>query len=306
MIAGTGLVKNFSTGLLSQTHTSAIRGVDIQIQRGETYALVGESGCGKTTLGKLLLLLIQPSEGNIWYKGENITGKRGSDMAMFRRKMQIIPQHPEDALNPRWNLKRSILEPFEIYADIRREKTGNEQLHVLLQQTGLNTDYANRYPHQLSGGELQRAVIARTLALDPEFIVCDEPTSMLDVSVQASIIRLLKEIQQKARVGLLFITHDIRLARFLGDTTGVMHRGQIIEEGPDILKYPLHPYTLMLTSNKKTENILNNVPCETGCHYRPYCYASSEKCEEEPILRNYNGRKIRCHHPERLKKAYEY
>lgn len=259
--------------------------------------LVGESGSGKTTLGRLLLMLIHPSEGEITCNGVNITHKTSSDLIPFRRKMQIIPQHPEDAFNPRWKVSRSILEPYNLHPEVNPQRSKTERLLSLLQQTGLDPDYANRYPHQLSGGELQRAAIARVIALKPDFIVCDEPTSMLDVSVQASIIHLLKDIQKKTGVALLFITHDIRLARIVGNRIGVMYKGLIVEEGSDILNTPFHLYTRLLAENSLSRNKTNANSNNLGCQWCSLCPNADDICHTMPLLRTYNSIKIRCHHP---------
>nr|WP_319540683.1 ABC transporter ATP-binding protein [uncultured Methanospirillum sp.] len=299
MIRGTGLIKQYESGIVSRRRTYAVNGVDISIQRGETYVLVGESGSGKTTLGRVLLLLIQPTEGDIIYNGVSITHKNHSELIPFRRKMQLIPQHPEDAFNPRWKVSRSILEPYRLHPESFHLQSKEELLTDLLQQTGLDPEYVNRYPHQLSGGELQRAAIARVIALKPEFIVCDEPTSMLDVSVQASIVHVLKEIQKKDGVGLLFITHDIQLAMVVGDRIGVMYKGLIVEEGSDILKSPLHPYTQALTKSFLSEGKPDEAHYESGCQWRSVCPQTDDLCHTMPTLQAYGPLKIRCHHPAR-------
>ncbi|MDD1724687.1 MAG: ATP-binding cassette domain-containing protein, partial [Methanospirillum sp.] len=259
------------------------------------------------TLGRILLLLIPPSSGEVLCDGENLASKKKPELARFRKRLQIIPQHPEDAFNPGWKVRRSILEPYAIHPDLTPGNMKNERLLDLLKRTGLNPDYVNRYPHQLSGGELQRAAIARTLALEPEFIVCDEPTSMLDVSVQASIIHLLKEIQQSTGITYLFITHDIMLARIMGDRVGVMHNGRIVEEGPGILDTALHPYTRALRDNTiRGDHHGEKTGGEShshGCLWSPVCAYADDACTVLPPLRAYNGIRIRCHHPDLLQQA---
>ncbi len=300
LISGTGLKKTFESGIIFPHRTHALKGVDIEILSGQTYVLLGESGSGKTTLGRVLLMLEPPTSGKIIYNGEDITLKTRSELIPFRKRIQIIPQHPEDTFNPRWKLCRSIMEPFMIHKEISINCSKEEKLHELLKLTDLNPDYADRYPHQLSGGELQRAIIARTLAFGPDFIVCDEPTSMLDASVQASIIRLLTDIQKKTGVALLFITHDINLARIIGDRTGVMYNGLIVEEGTGIIERPLHPYTILLTNmklhSKKSEIVLNS----EGCPWRNTCPVTDETCLLNPQLISIFGRNLRCNHPESL------
>lgn len=298
IIKGTNLIKIFKTGYFPQKQTFAVRGVDIEIQPGETYALVGESGSGKTTLGRMLLMLISPSMGEIIYNGVNITNKNHEELGFFRRKMQIIPQHPEDAFNPRWKVDYSILEPYRIHKGMLDSESMGKKLKELLQQTGLDPEYVKRYPHQLSGGELQRAAIARIIALDPDFIVCDEPTSMLDVSVQASIIHLLKDIQKKTRVAFLFITHDICLAKIVGDRVGVMYKGLIVEEGYGILSSPSHPYTCSLTRQSFSDKKPDNFPLNSGCQWYSVCHKADERCSIMPQLKSINGKKVRCHNPE--------
>lgn len=299
IITGTSLCKTYESGIFTRQSTYAVRDVDFSIQRGETYALVGESGSGKTTLGKLLIMLIHLTSGHLYYKGTQVDPKQKQELGLFRKKMQIIPQHPEDALNPRWKVSYSVLEPFRIHDDLELHGTKKERLNELLDMTGLNHEYANRYPHQLSGGELQRAVIARTLALKPEFIVCDEPTSMLDVSVQASIIHLLQSIQKKTHVALLFITHDIRIASLIGDRIGVMYQGQIVEEGEHIMTKPLHPYTRSLCGCASPRHQINP-KAATGCPFYADCPVSEERCRTQPPLVSWENRKIRCHFPEKL------
>lgn len=297
IITGTGLGKTYQSGIFSQQKTVAVQDVDIEIRTGEIYALVGESGSGKTTLGKLLLKLVTPSSGRILYHGDDITELQGLGLVSLRRKMQIIPQHPEDAFNPRWRLSRSIMEPFWIHGQTCGNGAAKKALLQLLADTGLNPDYAERYPHQLSGGELQRAAIARALALKPDFILCDEPTSMLDVSVQAAIIQLLLTLQKKNDLSLLFITHDLKLADHIADRVGVMYKGRIIEEGSGILTSPMHPYSRSIVFGDQHPGSGQSDTSPEGCPFASHCPNKSEKCSMSPSLTDHAGRKIRCHHP---------
>ena len=225
MIEGKGLRKVFRSGILSSRAVVAVDGVDIRIDEGETVALVGESGSGKSTLGRLLLYLIKPDEGRVLFEGVDLAKLKGKELRRLRTKMQLIPQNPEDAFDPRWRLYSSLAEPLRIHGFGKEEE--RKRVPELAKAVGLKEEHLSRYPHELSGGELQRAVIARALALNPKFIVCDEPTSMLDLSTQASIVRLLMKLQRKMGLTILFITHDIELAEVVGDRILVMKNGRI-------------------------------------------------------------------------------
>ena len=227
MIEGRGLRKVFRSGILSSRAVVAVDGVDIRIDEGETVALVGESGSGKSTLSRLLLYLIKPDEGKVLFEGVDLAELKRRELRRLRTKMQLIPQNPEDAFDPRWRLYSSLAEPLRIHGFGREEE--RERVLELVKAVGLKEEHLSRYPHELSGGELQRAVIARALALSPKFIVCDEPTSMLDLSTQASIVRLLMKLQRKMGLTILFITHDVELAEFVGDRILAMENGRIAE-----------------------------------------------------------------------------
>ncbi len=230
MIEGVSLRKVFKIGILGRKKIVAVDNVNIKIKDRETVVLVGESGSGKSTLGKLLLMLLKPDSGRVYFKGVDITDLNQRDLKKFRRKMQLIPQNPEDALDPRWRIYDSIAEPLRIHKLFDKKEEEENRVFELIEMVNLDDELLNRYPHELSGGELQRVVIARALALNPEFIVCDEPTSMLDVSTQASIVRLLLRLQRKFNLSYLFITHDIELANAIADKIVVMHRGRILSE----------------------------------------------------------------------------
>lgn len=266
--------------------TIAVENVHISVDRAETLALIGESGSGKTTLGKLLLYLIKPDTGEVIFKGHRLGDLKGEELRKMRRGMQMIPQHPEDALDPRWKIRRSLLEPSEIH--------GFEvDLRELLRLVGLREEHLERYPHELSGGELQRVVIARAISMSPEFIVADEPTSMLDVSVQASIIRLLMELQESRKVAYLFITHDMELAGAIADRVAVMFRGEIVEEGKDVLEEPLHPFSKLLVEGELPDVL---VTTKNGCKFSVNCREKLEICDQrKPITANLGDRRVKCH-----------
>lgn len=299
MIEGRGLTKIFAPQ--GKNRITAVDRVDIRIDAGETLVLVGESGCGKSTLARLLLLLTPPTRGEVFFEGRSLTRLKEKELRSIRRKIQIVPQQPESALNPRWKIADAICEPFRIQPDalISGRQAGRE-LERLLGLVGLEPEQAARYPHQLSGGELQRAVIARAIALEPALIICDEPTSMLDVSTQAAIIRLLQKLQHRLGCSLLFITHDQGLARAIGDRTAVMFGGQIVEEGCGVLDSPLHPFTRRMTSIPDLGSLScpgsQGIRFPDSCAYHQFCPEKMEKClHSSPEIREYKGRRVRCH-----------
>lgn len=302
LVRGVQLRKIFESGLVSKRRIVAVEGVDIEIKSGETLALVGESGSGKSTLGRLLLLLEKPTSGEVYFDGKNLTEMKSKDVRKIRQKMQLIPQHPEGSLDPRWKIYDSIAEPLRIHRLTGRNEE-RDVVYRLIDTVGLQEEHLSRHPHELSGGELQRAVIARAIALNPKFIVCDEPTSMLDVSVQASIIKLLMELQQKLELSYLFITHDLEVANAVAHRMAVMYAGQIVEEGRRILDEPLHPYTRMLVESLNTNTASTefgrDVGAEkvekTGCKFYHLCPERTKKCLKSPEMIRVNGRKVKCH-----------
>lgn len=300
LVRGVQLYKVFESGFVSKRKIVAVDNVDIEIGHGETLALVGESGSGKSTLGRMLLLLIRPTSGDVYFCGTRLTKMKKGELRKIRQKMQLIPQHPESALDPRWRLYDSIAEPLRIHNDGDRGE--KEIIYKITETVGLQEEHLSRYPHELSGGELQRAVIARAIVLNPKFIVCDEPTSMLDVSVQASIINLLINLQQKLGLSYLFITHDLELANAIARRIAVMYAGQIVEEGVGILDEPLHPYTkILVESLSMTEPNLSIHDLSTysikqsGCKFYHLCPERTEKCLKPPEMVETNGRRVRCH-----------
>jgi oligopeptide transport system ATP-binding protein len=242
-----------TTGIIFQRKIADIKAVDnvsFSIRRGETLGLVGESGCGKTTVGRCVLMLYQPTAGDIVFEGQHLVKMRGRDIRRMRRRMQVIFQDPYASLNPRMTVGSIIGEPIVIHnlASNRRER--KEKVQELMRIVGLNPYYANRYPHEFSGGQRQRIGIARALAVEPTFIVCDEPISALDVSIQAQIINLLEELQREFNLTYLFIAHDLSVVRHISDRVAVMYLGKLMELADRIELYenPLHPYTKALLS----------------------------------------------------------
>ena len=307
MIKGKNLSKVFESGMFSKRKFIAVDDVNIEIKEGETLCLIGESGSGKSTLGRMLLNLIEPTSGEVIFDNYNIAKMKQTELRKIRRYMQLIPQYPDSALNPRWAIKNSILEPLKIHKLINKND-GMEKLEELIETVGLKKEHLSRYPHELSGGELQRAVIARAISLKPKFIVCDEPTSMLDVSVQASIINLLLNLQKKYNLSYLFITHDLEIANIVGQRFAVMYGGQILEEGNKIMDKPLHPYTELLVKSltmdediesinellDKTETKKSNN--KSACKYYHLCPYYDEKCLKgaPPVVEIDDNRKVRC------------
>lgn len=289
----------------------AVDNVSFQIFPGETFGLVGESGCGKSTLGRTIVKIYSPTSGKIFYKGEDISTLEGARTKVFRKQVQMIFQDPYASLDPRMTVGEIVREPMDIHG-LHTAKEREERVVELLQIVGLKPDHIRRYPHEFSGGQRQRIGIARTLALDPEFIVCDEPISALDVSIQAQVINLLEEIQKKMGISYLFIAHDLSMVKHISDRIGVMYLGHIVETGPSHLLYskPLHPYTRGLLSAvpipdprraKERRRIalsgeipspINPKPC---CPFATRCPNATEKCfQAMPPTVEVDGRQVAC------------
>jgi oligopeptide transport system ATP-binding protein len=272
----------------------AVENVPFNIEEGETFGLVGESGCGKTTLGRTILRLYEPTSGQILYRGEDIT--RG-DMKKYRRKMQIIFQDPSSSLNPRMTVSEIVGEAIDIHKLCASKTERKDRIAYLLSRVGLNSEHANRYPHEFSGGQQQRIGIARALAVEPEFIVCDEPVSALDVSIQSQIVNMLEDMQRELKLTYLFIAHDISVVRHISKRIGVMYLGNLVElaESYELYKKPLHPYTKTLLSavpipdpklTRSRQRIIldGEIPSPLdsppGCRFSSLCPQASGGCYE--------------------------
>ncbi|MTE20831.1 dipeptide ABC transporter ATP-binding protein [Streptomyces sp. TRM43335] len=301
------LVKHFplTQGILFRRQVGAVRAVDgvsFALRQGETLGIVGESGCGKSTVAKLLMNLERPTSGQILYKGEDITRLSGRALKAVRRNIQMVFQDPYTSLNPRMTVGDIVGEPFEIHPEVAPKGDRRRRVQELLDVVGLNPEYINRYPHQFSGGQRQRIGIARGLALNPEVIICDEPVSALDVSVQAQVVNLMERLQDEFDLSYIFIAHDLSVVRHISDRVGVMYLGKMAEVGSDVEIYdhPTHPYTQALLSavpqpdpelRDRRERIIltGDVPSPadppSGCRFRTRCWKAQERCAQEvPLL----------------------
>ena len=292
----------------------AVDGISFGISRGETLGLVGESGSGKTTAGQAILQIVPPTSGKVFFNGEDITGKKGNEARALRRSMQMIFQDPFSSLNPRMKVGKIIGEPLVVHKMVSGKDEYRAQVQELLEMVGLMPAMAGRYPHEFSGGQRQRIGIARALALRPSLIVCDEPVSALDVSIQAQIINLIEALQEKFNLTYLFIAHDLSVVRHISNRIAVMYLGKIVEIGDrlDLYHKPFHPYTRALLSavpipnprlEKQREHILlkGEIPSPlfppSGCHFNPRCPEAMPVCSQEiPVMKELNpGHLASCH-----------
>lgn len=310
-----GLKKYFDVtkGMFSPKRiVKAVDGVSFDVFEGETFGLVGESGCGKSTLGRTIVRIYNPTEGTVKFRGDDISKLDNKALFPYRKKIQMIFQDPYASLNPRFTVGEIIKEPMVIHG-MYDNKEREERVYDLLNTVGLKPDHIRRYPHEFSGGQRQRIGIARTLALNPEFIVCDEPISALDVSIQAQVINLLENLQEKLGISYLFIAHDLSMVKHISHRIGVMYLGNMVECGDsiDLYREPLHPYTKALLSAvpipdprqaKERSRILleGELPSPlnppSGCPFRTRCPNATKRCaEEKPLIKEVQGRQVACH-----------
>jgi len=303
---------NINTGMLRSKPLKAVDGVSFSINRGETLGLVGESGCGKTTVGRTILHLYQPTGGEVWYDGKPIRTKK--DIQDFRKKATMVFQDPYSSLNPRMTVSDIIGEPLDVHKLYKTRQERQERILELMGYVGLNSEHAARYAHEFSGGQRQRIGIARALAVDPDFIVCDEPVSALDVSIQAQVINMFDELQDKLGLTYLFIAHDLLVVRHISDRIAVMYLGRMVElaDADEIYQRPLHPYSKSLLSavpvpdpktaraNKRivlTGDIPSPLNAPSGCPFRTRCPYATEQCSQEmpPFEEVEKGHFVACH-----------
>ncbi len=303
-------------GIIIQRTIGYVRAVDdvsFFVHKGETFGLVGESGCGKTTLGRTILQLYRPTAGKVYFDGIDLTTLKGEELRKMRRRMQIIFQDPYASLNPRMTVGDIIGEPLEVHG-IAKGREKRERVMELLKTVGLNPYFINRYPHEFSGGQRQRIGVARALAMYPDFIVCDEPISALDVSIQAQIINLLEDLQEKFNLTYLFIAHDLAVVRHISNRVAVMYLGKIVEltDRDSLYNNPLHPYTQALLSavpipdpvveeRRKRIILKGDVPSPanppSGCRFHTRCPVVMDICKEvEPEFKDVGGEHwVACH-----------
>lgn len=296
MIEINNLKKHFKVG--RKQMLKAVDGINFTINKGETFGLVGESGCGKSTVGRTIIRLYDTTDGEIYFNGEEVHGKKsGKELKAFNQSMQMVFQDPYASLNPRMTVKDIIAEGIDIHGFVKSKKDRMDRVNELLETVGLNRDHANRYPHEFSGGQRQRIGIARALAVDPEFIIADEPISALDVSMQAQVVNLMQQLQKEHGLTYLFIAHDLSMVKHISDRIGVMYLGNMAELAPaeKLYENPLHPYTKALLSSvpvpdPKVERERERITIEgdipspvsppSGCPFRTRCPMAMDICSE--------------------------
>ncbi len=316
LLQAENLVKEFPVSSSKQKGACvyAVSNIDLTIYEGETLALVGESGCGKSTLGRLLLRLLNLTDGKIVFRGQEITSISNKELKQFRREMQIIFQDPYASLNPRMNVEEIISEPLNTYKMYPTKKETRARVLQLMEEVGIAKEALHRYPHQFSGGQRQRIGIARALALNPKLIVCDEPVSALDVSIQSQVLNLLSDLQEEYRLTYLFISHDLSVVRHIATRVCVMFLGKVCEIGEveELFLRPMHPYTKFLLEavpkpnpelrKEKKELLKGEIPSPvnppSGCRFNTRCPYATEKCKiSEPKMKTIGERQIACHYP---------
>jgi len=301
-----------NTGLFKSKDLKAVDDVSFTIKKGETLGLVGESGCGKTTLGRTIMFLYKPTDGEVYFEGKKIGDKES--LKEYRKKVQMVFQDPYSSLNPRMTVADIVGEPIDTHHLCNTKAERDARISELLTLVGINSEQATRYPHEFSGGQRQRIGIARALASNPEFIVCDEPVSALDVSIQAQVINMLEDLQKKLGLTYLFVAHDISVVKHISNRIAVMYLGRMVElaDSVELHRNPLHPYTVSLLSavpvadpdiakKAKKQHLSGDIPSPlnvpSGCPFRTRCPKAMEKCslERPPLIEKSKGHFVACH-----------